>query len=161
MTERCITFGVPRVQAAYMSYYEIVQSRDAVVFRMETIHDARVIPLDGHPHANRGIRNLLGDSRGRWDGDTLVVDTTNFSPKSNFRGAHENLHLIERFTRTSPDRLEYSFTVSDDSTWVQPWSAMIPLQRSKAPIYEYACHEGNLGLAGILAGTRAEERAAQ
>jgi hypothetical protein len=158
MSERCITFGVPRVQAAYMSYYDIVQSRDTIVFRMETIHDARVIPLDGRPHPGRSIRHILGDSRGRWEGDTLVVDTTNFSTKSNFRGAHENLHLVERFTRVSPDRLEYSFTVSDDTTWVRPWTVMIPLQRSKAPIYEYACHEGNLGLTGILAGSRAEER---
>ena len=161
MTERCITFGIPRVQAAYMSYYEIVQSRDTVVFRMETIHDARIIPLDGRPHPGRGVHNLLGDSRGHWEGDTLVVDTTNFSSKSNFRGSHENLHLIERFTRTGPDRLEYAFTVADDTTWVQPWSAMIPMQRSRQPIYEYACHEGNLGLAGILSGTRAEEKAAQ
>jgi hypothetical protein len=142
-----------------MSYYELVQSRDTVVFRMETIHDARVIPLDGRPHPGKNVRGILGDSRGHWEGDTLVVDTTNFSPKSNFRGAHENLHLIERFTRVSADRLEYSFTVSDDTTWVRPWTAMIPLQRSKAPIYEYACHEGNLGLAGILTGSRAEERA--
>jgi len=161
MSERCITFGVPRVQAAYMSYYDIVQSRDAVVFRMETIHDARVIPLDGRPHPGRAIHNLLGDSRGHWEGDTLVVDTTNFSRQSNFRGAHENLHLVERFTRTGPDQLRYEFTVADDTTWMQPWSVMIPLQRSRQPIYEYACHEGNLGLAGILAGSRAEEKAAQ
>jgi hypothetical protein len=159
LSERCITFGVPRTQPAYMSYYEIVQSRDAVVFRMETIHDARVIPLDGRPHPGRRIQNWLGDSRGHWEGETLVVDTTNFSPKSNFRGAHENLHLVERFTRVSPDRLQYEFTVEDETTWTRPWSAMIPFQRSRAPIYEYACHEGNLGLAGILSGTRAEERA--
>jgi hypothetical protein len=159
LSERCITFGVPRVQAAYMSYYQIVQSRDAVVFRMEAIHDARVIPLDGRPHAGSAIRHWLGDSRGHWEGDTLVVDTTNFTHGSGFRGSHENLHLVERFTRTSPDRLEYAFTVSDDTTWVRPWSVMIPLQFSKEPIYEYACHEGNLGLGGILAGTRAEEKA--
>jgi len=159
LSERCITFGVPRTQPAYMSYYQIVQSRDAVVFRMETIHDARVIYMDDRPHPGKTIRHWLGDSRGRWEGDTLVVDTTNFSPKSNFRGSHENLHLIERFTRVSPDRLEYAFTVSDDTTWTRPWSAMIPLQRSSEPIYEYACHEGNLGLAGILTGARADERA--
>ena len=158
LSERCITFGVPRTQPAYMSYYDIVQSKDAVVFRMETIHDARVIPLDGRPHPGKRIRSILGDSRGHWDGDTLVVDTTNFSPQSNFRGAHQNLHLIERFTRVSSSRLEYSFTVSDDTTWTRPWTAMIPLERSRAPMYEYACHEGNLGLAGILSGTRAEEK---
>jgi hypothetical protein len=161
LSERCITFGVPRVQAAYMSYYDIVQSRDAVVFRMETIHDARVIPLDGRPHAGRKIRNVLGDSRGHFEGDTLVVDTTNFSPTSNFRGSHENLHLVERFTRVSASELRYEFTVSDETTWTRPWSAMIPLQRSRAPMYEYACHEGNLGLAGILRGSRAEEREQQ
>ena len=160
LSERCITFGVPRVQAAYMSYYEIVQSRNAVVFRMETIHDARIIPLDGRPHADRRIRTWLGDSRGHWEGETLVVDTTNFSPKSSFRGSHENLHLTERFTRVSADVLRYEFTVADDTTWVAPWTVMIPLQRSRAPIFEYACHEGNLGLGGILAGSRAEERAA-
>jgi hypothetical protein len=159
LSERCITFGVPRTQPAYMSYYQIVQSRDAVVFRMEAIHDARVIYMDGRPHPGPKIRHWLGDSRGRWDGDTLVVDTTNFSSKSSFRGSHENLHLIERFTRVSPDRLEYSFTVSDDTTWTRPWTAMIPLLRSREPIYEYACHEGNLGLGGILSGARAEERA--
>jgi hypothetical protein len=158
MSERCITFGVPRTQPAYMSYYDIVQSKDAVVFRMETIHDARVIPLDGRPHPSKKIRSILGDSRGHWEGDTLVVDTTNFSSQSNFRGAHQNLHLIERFTRVSPARLEYSFTVSDDTTWTRPWTAMIPLEHSRAPMYEYACHEGNLGLAGILSGTRAEEK---
>lgn len=158
LSERCITFGIPRTQAAYMSYYDIVQSRDVVVLRMETIHDARVIRLDGRPHPGRRIQNWLGDSRGHWEGDTLVVDTTNFSPKSNFHGSHENLHLIERFTRVAPDRLEYAFTVSDETTWSRPWSAMIPLLRSRAPMYEYACHEGNLGLAGILSGARAEER---
>ena len=160
LSERCITFGVPRVQAAYMSYYQIVQSRDTVVFRMETIHDARVIPLDGRPHVDGRIRHWLGDSRGHWEGDTLVVDTTNFAPTSNFRGSHENLRLIERFTRVNADQLRYEFTVADDTTWVRPWTAMIPLQRSRSPIFEYACHEGNLGLAGILAGSRAEERAA-
>jgi len=158
LSERCITFGVPRTQPAYMSYYDITQSRDVVVFRMETIHDARVIPLDGHPHPGRKIQNWLGDSRGHWDGDTLVVDTVNFSPKSNFHGSHENLHLVERFTRVGPETLRYEFTVADDTTWTRPWSAMIPMQRSRAPMYEYACHEGNLGLAGILAGARAQEK---
>ena len=161
LSERCITFGVPRTQPAYMSYYQIVQSRDTVVFRMETIHDARVIYMDGRPHPGKSIRHWLGDSRGHWEGDTLVVDTTNFSAKSNFRGAHENLHLVERFTRVSPDRLEYAFTASDDTTWTRSWTAMIPMQRSSASIYEYACHEGNLGLAGILTGARADEKAGE
>ena len=158
LTERCITFGVPRVEAAYMSYYQIVQSRDYVAIAMETIHDARVIPLDGRPHVAGRIRNWLGDSRGHWEDDTLVVDTTNFSPASNFRGSHENLHLVERFTRLDRETLKYEFTVEDATTWVKPWSVMIPLRLSRAPMFEYACHEGNLGLAGILAGARADEK---
>jgi hypothetical protein len=161
LSERCITFGVPRVQPAYMSYYEIVQSRDSVAIVMETIHDARIIPLDGRPHVDGKIRNWVGDSRGRWDGETLVVDTSNFSPKSTFRGSHQNLHLIERFTRLAPDTLEYRFTVEDASTWVRPWSVMIPLRRSQARVLEYACHEGNIGLAGILSGARADEKAGE
>jgi len=157
MSERCITFGVPRVQAE-LSYFDITQSRDAVVLRMERIHDPRIIWLDGRPHLDKRIRQLLGDSRGHWDGDALVVETTNFAPRSEFYGSHENLRLTERFRRASQDLLRYEFTVDDDTTWVRPWSVMIPLQRSRAPIYEYACHEGNLGLAGILSGARAEER---
>jgi hypothetical protein len=160
LSERCITFGVPRVQAAYMSYYQIVQSRDSVAIVMETIHDTRIVSLDGRPHLSGRVRHWLGDSRGHWEGDTLVVDTTNFSPKSNFRGSHDKLHLVERFTRVAPDRLEYTFTVEDPTTWVRPWTVMIPLQRSRAPLFEYACHEGNLGLAGILSGARADEKAA-
>jgi hypothetical protein len=161
LSERCITFGVPSTRAAYMSYYQIVQSRDSVALIMETIHDTRIIPLEGRPHVGRSIRHWMGDSRGRWEGDTLVVDTTNFSPSSNFRGARQNLHLIERFTRLGPDTLEYKFTVEDSTTWTKPWTVMIPLQRSKAPLFEYACHEGNLGLAGILSGARIEEKATE
>jgi hypothetical protein len=107
---------------------------------------------------NPRIRNWLGDSRGHWEGDALVVDTTNFSPASNFRGAHENLHLVERFTRLDRETLKYDFTVEDATTWTRPWSVMIPLKLSRAPMFEYACHEGNLGLAGILAGARADEK---
>ncbi len=158
LSERCITFGVPRVQPAYMSYYQIVQSRDHVVFAMETIHDARVIPLDGRPHVDGRIRNWLGDSRGHWEGDTLVVDTTNFSRASNFRGSHENLHLVEHFTRVDRETLKYEFTVEDATTWARPWSVMIPLKLSRESMFEYACHEGNLGLAGILTGARADEK---
>jgi hypothetical protein len=157
ISERCITFGVPRVQAE-LSYFDITQSRDAVVLRMERIHDPRIVWLDGRPHLGNKIRNVLGDSRGHWEGDTLVVETTNFSPQNDFYGSHENLHLTERFRLDSQDQLRYEFTAADDTTWVRPWTVMIPLQRSRAPIFEYACHEGNLGLAGILAGARAQER---
>jgi hypothetical protein len=161
LSERCISFGVPRLQAAYNSYYQIVQSPGYVAIMMETIHDTRVIPLDNRPHVPQDIRQLHGDSRGHWEGNTLVVDTTNFSPKSNFRGANQNLHLVERFTRVGPDTLHYEVTVDDPTIWTKPWTAMIPLRRSNDLVYEYECHEGNTGLAGILAGARADEKAAE
>src|SRR5947208_15103954 len=113
LSERCITYGSPRIQAAYNSYYQIFQTRDTVVILMEMIHDARVIPLDRRPHVGQNVRQWLGDSVGHFEGDTLVVDTTNYSPKSNFRGSHENFHVVERFTRVSPNRLDYQVTVAD------------------------------------------------
>jgi hypothetical protein len=161
LSERCITFGVPRLQAAYNRYIQIFQTRDHVAIVMETIHDARIIPVNGRPHVGGKIRQYLGDSVGHWEGDTLVVDTTNYSPKSDFRGAHEHLHLVERFTRVSPTRIDYEMRIDDPSTWVRPWTAMIPLKRTDEAIYEYACHEGNDGMAGILEGARAEENAAR
>ena len=160
LSERCITFGVPRLQAAYNSYFQIFQTRDSVAILMETIHDARIIPLDGRPHVGENIRQLLGDSVGHWEGDTLVVDTTNFSPKSDFRGSHENLHVVERFTRVSPNRINYEISVDDQTTWTKPWAVMIPLKLAHEEVYEYACHEGNEGMTGILAGARAQEKAA-
>jgi len=160
LSERCITFGAPRLGAGYNSYYQIVQSPDSVAIVMETIHDARVIPLDGRPHLPSTVQTWLGDSRGRWEGDTLVVDTTNYKAGA-FMNASEKLHVIERFTRTGPDTLKYEVTVEDPATWAKPWSAMIPLSHSRDAIYEYACHEGNEGLVGILAGARAEEKAAR
>ena len=158
--ERCITFGVPRLGAGYNSYYQILQAPGYVVVVMEMVHDARIIPLDGRPHLNHNIRQWNGDSRGRWEGDTLVVDTTNYSPKSNFRGSTENLHLVERFRRVGPDTIHYQVTVDDSTTWTDPWTAMIPLKGTEDPIFEYACHEGNYGMEGILAGARADERVA-
>jgi hypothetical protein len=160
LSERCITFGAPRLQAAYNSYVQIFQARDHVAILMETIHDARIIPLDGRPHVGPKLQQWLGDSVGHWEGDTLVVDTTNYSPKSDFRGSHENLHVVERFTRVSPGRIDYEIRVDDPTTWTRPWAAMIPLKLSHDEIYEYACHEGNEGMAGILAGARAQEKAA-
>jgi len=156
LSERCLTFGVPRFQAAYSSVYQIVQSPSHVVFRMETIHDARVIPTDGRPHVSDAIRQWMGDSRGHWEGDTLVVDTTGFSPKSAFMGA-TNLHLVERFTRVSPTTLQYDATMSDPTTWTRPWTARLLLKRTDEPLLEYACHEGNLGLFGILSGARKQD----
>jgi hypothetical protein len=157
LTERCITFGVPRFQAAYSSVYQIVQSPTHVVFNMETIHDARVIPLDGRPHLSEQIPQWLGDSRGRWEGNTLVVNTKGFSPKSNFQGSSSGLHLVERFTRIDRDTLQYEATMSDPTTWTRPWTARLYFKRTDEPLLEYACHEGNLGMFGILSGARTLE----
>lgn len=157
LSERCITFGAPRLGAGYNSYYQIVQSSDTVVMEMETIHDARIIPLDGRPHLPSSVHTWLGDSRGRWEGDTLVVDTTNYKAGA-FMNASDKLHVIERFTRTGPDTLKYEVTIDDPETWTKPWSVMIPLSHSPDAVFEYACHEGNEGLTGILSGARAEEK---
>jgi hypothetical protein len=160
LQERCITYGSPSLVAGYQSGYQIVQNSTSVVVATEMIHDARVIPLDGGPHLPSTARQWLGDSRGHWEGDTLVVDTTNYKPRSFMGVSSEKLHVIERFSRTGPENLKYEITIDDPGTWTKPWSLMIPLRRSSDPLYEYACHEGNLGLAGILAGARAEEQAA-
>ena len=163
VTDRCISYGVPDLFAAYMSVYRIMQSRDSVVIAMEKIHDTRVIPLDGRPHISPKIRHYLGDPRGHWDGDTLVVETTNFHPNGNgmgglFRVADQNLTLTERFTRSGPDAITYEFTVNDPTVWTRPWSAMVPWTRSRGQIYEYACHEGNYSLANMLSVARFEEK---
>jgi hypothetical protein len=157
LSERCITFGVPRLTAAYSSVFQVVQSPNEVVFVMETIHDARVIPLDGRPHLSSSLPQWDGNSRGHWEGDTLVVDTTGFSPKSDMMGSSTGLHLVERFTRVAPDVLQYDVTMSDPSTWTQPWTVRLSLKQSNEPLLEYACHEGNLGMFGILAGARKQE----
>ncbi len=159
LSERCITYGLPQLLAGYQSYYRITQSRDSVVISTEMIHEARVVPLDGSPHLPPTIRQWLGDSRGHWEGDTLVIDTTNFKPRS-FQNAGERLHLVERLTRVGPGTLHYEITIDDPETWEKPWTLMIPLRHSPDEVFEYACHEGNTGMAGILAGARAAERAA-
>jgi hypothetical protein len=164
LTDRCITYGVPDLFAAYMSVYRIFQTPDHVVIQMEKIHDTRVIPLDGRPHVAPQIRQHLGDSRGRWDGDTLVVETTNFHPAGNnmggyFRYADEHLKLTERFTRVDEETLRYEFTVEDPTVWTRPWTAAIYWKKSGGTIFEYACHEGNISLRGMLAALRAEEAA--
>jgi hypothetical protein len=147
---RCISVGVPNIFAGYNSYFEFVQGPGYVVLITEMIHDARVIPLDGRPHIDASLRQLHGDSRGHWEKDTLVVDTTNFSPRSNFRGANENLHLVERFTRVDADTIDYLITLDDATTWVKPWTLLVKLRRTNEGLFEYACHEGNRGMAGIL-----------
>ena len=155
--ERCVSFGAPRLGAGYNSYYQLFQTQDHVVILMEMAHDARIIPLDGRPHLGDGVRQWLGDSRGYWEGDTLVVETRNYSPYASFLGAAEHLEVTERFTRTSADVLQYEVTLNDPTTWSSPWTAVIPLRGSPDALYEYACHEGNIGMEGILAGARHQE----
>ena len=146
--------------AGYNNNVQFVQTPGYVVIVSEMIHDARIVPLDGRPHAPAAIRSWLGDSRGRWEGTTLVVETTNFSPKTAFRGASEHLRLIERFTRVDRDTIEYRFTVEDSTTWTRPWTVTFPLVRNDGEMYEYACHEANYGLQNILKNARATEHAA-
>jgi hypothetical protein len=162
--ENCIVWGnegPPMMPPGYNSYLQIVQAPGYVAIMQEMIHDVRIIPLDGRPHAPQNIRGWLGDSRGRWAGDTLVVDTTNFTDNTNFRGSRENLHVVERFTRVNDNTIRYAFTVDDSTTWTKPWSAELPLAKDKGPIYEYACHEANYGMANNLKGARALEKAAE
>jgi hypothetical protein len=160
--ERCLVWGnegPPMLPPGYNSYLQIVQAPGHVAILQEMIHDARIVRLGGGPHLPQNVRGFLGDSVGRWEGDTLVVDTTNFTEKINFRGSRENLHVVERFTLVDEKTIRYEFTVDDPSTWTKPWSAEMPLVRDKGPIYEYACHEANYGMANNLKGARAKEKA--
>jgi hypothetical protein len=159
---RCISYGVPRLGgnningAGPLGYYQIVQGRGYVALMLEAIHELRIISLDGRPHLPPDVRLVSGDSRGRWEGNTLVVDTTNFSSRSNFMGASETLHLIERFSRRADDRLDYQITIDDRTTWTAPWTAELHLKRSPEQLYEYACHEGNyFTMLGMLGAARA------
>jgi len=163
LTERCIlwpTAGPPMMPSFYNNNYQIVQAPGYVVILVEMIHDARIIPLDSRPHVNAGIRQWMGDSRGHWEGNTLVVETTNFNDKTRFQRAGPNMHLVERFTRTAPDTITYEFTVDDPSAFAKPWTAQIPMKRTEGPIIEYACNEGNYAMEGMLAGARADEKKA-
>jgi hypothetical protein len=160
LSERCIVWpstGPPMLQGPYNNNIQIEQGPGYVVIVEEMNHDARVIPLDGRPHPGPKIRAYMGDSRGHWEGKTLVVDTTNYSEKLNFRGSSENLHVVERFTRTNEDSILYQFTVEDPQTWDRPWSGELTLGKTQGPVFEFACHEGNYGMANTLRGARAEE----
>jgi hypothetical protein len=164
LSERCIvwaTAGPPMLPSFYNNNYQIVQGPGYVMILVEMIHDVRIIPTDGRPHLPSEIRSWLGDSRGHWDGNTLVVETTNFSGKSNFHGSDENMKLIERFTRTGPNALLYEFTVNDLTAFTKPFTGQIPMYPAQGPIMEYACNEGNYAMTGMLAGARAEERASK
>ncbi len=162
--ERCLWFpveGPPMLPGiTYNSNYEIVQTPTHVAIHIEMGDGVRIIPLDGRPHLPAGIGLWFGDSRGRWEGETLVVETTRFNDQRDMRGATAQLHLIERFTRTSTDQLIYRFTASDPATWTGSWSAEIPMQPLDGRLFEYACHEGNRSLANILAAARAADAAA-
>jgi hypothetical protein len=164
LAERCIswtTAGPPMLPGPYNNDLQILQAPGYVVILNEMIHDVRLIPLDGRPHVAPGIRELMGDSRGHWEGDTLVVDTTNFNGEVSFRGSDANLHLTERFTRVSPDVIRYEFTIDDPTAFMKPWTARIPLNKTNGPVYEYACHEGNYAMTDILSGARAAEKSAK
>jgi len=140
---------------------QIVQGSGYVSLLHETDHSTRVIPTDGRAHVPQSIRQLQGDSVGHWEGNTLVVDTTNFTNRTAYRGSSDKLHLVERFTRTADDTMTYQFTVEDPTTWAKPWTAEVPWTKTKGPVYEWACHEGNTMIATILRGARVEEEAAQ
>jgi hypothetical protein len=170
LAERCLlwpTAGPPMLPGAYNNNYQIVQAPGYVMILVEMIHDVRIIPTDGRPHVPAGIQQWMGDSRGRWEGNTLVVETTNFTDKTSdvgagmrrttFRGADHNLRLIERFTRSDAHTLLYEFTVDDPTAFTKPWTAQIPMSKSPGPLFEYACHEGNYAMSGVLAGERAQE----
>jgi len=161
--ERCITQGLPNANlpTLYNNNIQIFQAPGYVAILHEMVHDVRMIPLDGRTHVGSGIRQWLGDSRGHWEGNTLVVETTNFSDKTNFRGSEGNLHLVERFTRVAPDTISYEVTASDPTTWTRPWTAALPMRPAEGLIYEYACHESNIGLYDILEVARDEEKAAK
>jgi hypothetical protein len=161
LAERCIIWGnegPPMLPVGYNSNLQIVQGQGYVAIMQEMIHDVRIIPTDGRPHLPSDVKQLMGDARGHWEGNTLVVDTTNFTNRTAFRGSGENLHVVERFTRTDADTVLYQFTVDDPTTWAHSWTAEVPMTKIDGPIFEYACHEGNYGMRNNLTGARAEEK---
>ena len=160
LSERCILSAgtLPILPGPYNNNIQIVQTAGYVAIVNEMIHEHRTIPLDGRPHLGQNLRQWLGDSRGHWEGETLVVETTNFSPKVDFRGAGSRLHVVERFTRVAAETLQYEFTVDDPTIWTRPWTAVIPMRQSSEQMYEYACHEGNFALKNILSGARSQEK---
>ncbi len=160
--DRCITRSVPGAMfpAVYNANTVIVQGPDFVAVTYEMIHETRVIPLDGSPHLSPAIRQMLGAARGRWEGETLVIETTNFTDRTSYRGASENLRLIERFTRVDGETLRYEVTVVDPDTWTAPWTAALNMKPQPQGMFEYACHEGNYGMYNMLSAARAAERGA-
>ncbi|HEY7171922.1 MAG TPA: hypothetical protein VH417_13825 [Vicinamibacterales bacterium] len=164
LAERCITRGAPKLPGGYNNHFQIVQTPQYLAIEQEMIHDVRIIPLDARPHAPAAVRSFLGDSRARWEGDTLVVETTNFrrdidETSYNCCGnAGEGLTIVERFTLLDKDTIDYRYTVNDPTIFTRPWTVSLPMRRAAGPIYEYACHEGNHAMVGILRGGRAMEK---
>jgi hypothetical protein len=161
--ERCIlgfNAGPPMSPSAYNNNVHLLQVPGYVVILTEMVHDARVVPMDGRPHLPSDIRQWRGDSRGRWEGNTLVVETKNFTDKTSFRGSGPGMRLVERFTRVDADRLVYEYTIDDPESFAGTWSAAVPMTRTEEPMFEYACHEGNYGMFNLLEGARAQERLA-
>jgi len=165
LQERCIWFGSagpPMLPGPYNNNVQLLQTPDSVAIVNEMIHDVRIVPMNGPPRVGHEIPRWMGDARGHWEGNTLVIETVNFTDERNFRGAGENLQLVERFTRVDRDTIDYQFTVTDPKTWSRPWTAGFPLTRSQEPLYEYACHEGNYeSMIGTLKGARVEEASAK
>jgi hypothetical protein len=162
LSERCLlafgsSSGPPMLPVLYNNNYQIVQTPDYVTILVEMVHDARIIRMNG-THAPASVRQWLGDSIGHWEGDTLVVDTTNFTKETRFRGASENLHVIERFTRVDQNTILYKVTIDDPSTFAKIWTAEYPFLATQGPVYEYACHEGNYAMTDILGGARKAEQ---
>jgi hypothetical protein len=162
-SDRCIlgfNAGPPLTPGGYNQNMAVVQTKDHVLLVTEMVHTPRIVPLDGRPQLNDRLRQWSGEARGHWEGDTLVIETTNFRQERGWRGATGNMKLIERLTRLDADVLEYKYTVIDPDTWTRPWTASIPLRLADEQMYEYACHEGNYAMHGILSGQRAEEKEA-
>ena len=160
-SDRCLmgfNAGPPITPAAYNQNVQLFQTPDHLVMLTEMVHTVRVIPLDGTPPLVEGLRQLSGDSRGHWEGKTLVVETANFEARRDWRGSTEGMRLVERFTRVDADTLEYEFTVTDPETWDAPWTVNLPMRRNELPMFEYACHEGNYSMEAMLGGARADER---
>jgi hypothetical protein len=160
---RCLIMagsGPPMMNAGYNSNYQIVQGQGYVMILVEMIHDARIIPIDNRAPLPENMRQWMGDSRGHWDGDTLVIETTNVNGKNPFRGSSEKMHVTERLWRVDANTLGYRFTIDDPATWSTPWTAEAPMTKSVGPIFEHACHEGNYGVRNTLAGARLEDKKA-
>jgi hypothetical protein len=160
---RCLIMagsGPPMMNSGYNSNYHIIQGAGYVMILVEMIHDARIIPIDGRAPLPANMRQWMGDSRGHWEGDTLVIETTNLNGKNPFRGSSENMHITERIARVDADTLSYKFTIDDPATWATPWTAEAPMTKSVGPIFEHACHEGNYGVMNTLAGARLEDKKA-